>query len=498
MSLPESAPEGKTIPQDVPILLHHWEDMIVRSQKYTPIPAGFTPSKRPIGQYLKYGFLNVDKPARPSSHEITAWTKKFLKADNAGHAGTLDPGVTGTLIICLNNSTRLVKSQAEDGKEYICVIKLHGDTTLHDFEQACRKFIGRVFQKPPEVSGVKKKLRVRRVYELEILEFDAESNTSILRVKCEAGTYIRTLCEHIGVVLGIGAHMLELRRSRTGQVTEFHNSVTMHEVLDAAYLWKEHGDDSYLKAIVNPVECLLVKKKRIIMKDTAVNAITYGAKIMLPGVLRFDDSIEVGEEIVVITTKGEAICVAYAQMTSMQLATVEHGVAAKIRRMVMDRDTYPRRWGKGPHATEKQKMKAAGTLDKYGKPNDKTPAGWKEKNPDFSKEPTKIKVETNDIKINPEVILPKGMVITPPAKEGEAMEVEVKEENVESATESKKKKKKKDKKKKKKKKTEETTTKEAAVTAPPADTTSSKKKKKKKKKRKLEDGETPAAKKQKV
>ena len=88
---------------------------------------------------------------------------------------------------------------------------------------------------------MKKKLRVRRVYELEILEFDGESNTSILRVKCEAGTYIRTLCEHIGVVLGIGAHMLELRRSRTGQVTEFHNSVTMHEVLDAAYLWKEHG-----------------------------------------------------------------------------------------------------------------------------------------------------------------------------------------------------------------------------------------------------------------
>jgi len=228
MALPESCPQGKKIPDDVPILLHHWEDMIVRSSKYTPIPAGCTPSKRPIGQYLKYGFLNVDKPARPSSHEITAWTKKFLNADNAGHAGTLDPGVTGTLIICLNNSTRLVKSQAEDGKEYICVIKLHGDATLHQFEQACRKFIGRVFQKPPEVSGVKKKLRVRRVYELEILEFASESNSAILRIKCEAGTYIRCLCEHIGLVMGIGAHMLELRRSRTGQVSEFHNSVTMH------------------------------------------------------------------------------------------------------------------------------------------------------------------------------------------------------------------------------------------------------------------------------
>jgi len=216
----------------------------------------------------------------------------------------------------------------------------------------------------------------------------------------------------------------------------------MHEVLDAAYQWKEHGDDSYLKAIVNPVECLLVKKKRIIMKDTAVNAITYGAKIMLPGVLRFDDGIEVGEEIAVITTKGEAICLAYAQMTSMQLSTVVHGVAAKIKRMVMDRDTYPRKWGKGPHATEKQKMKAAGTLDKYGRPNDKTPADWKEKNPDFSKEPTKIKVVKEEIPIHPEVILPASIQVK--------KETETVEKSDEDETKTKKKKKKKEKKKKKK------------------------------------------------
>merc|ERR1719265_255126 len=187
MSLPEKTVGGRTKPDELPVLLRGWENLLVRHEKYTPIPMGCTPSKRPIGEYLKYGFLNVDKPSRPSSHEITAWTKKFLKASNAGHAGTLDPGVTGTLIICLNNSTRLVKSQAEDGKEYICVIKMHGDTTLHDFEQACKKFIGRVFQKPPEVAGVKKRLRVRRIYELEIVEFDNENNSAILRVKCEAG-----------------------------------------------------------------------------------------------------------------------------------------------------------------------------------------------------------------------------------------------------------------------------------------------------------------------
>lgn len=441
--------------------------MIVRHEKYTPIPMGCTPSKRPIGEYMKYGFLNVDKPARPSSHEITAWTKKFLKADNAGHAGTLDPGVTGTLIICLNNATRLVKSQAEDGKEYICVIKMHGDTTLHDFEQACKKFIGRVFQKPPEVAGVKKRLRVRRIYELEILEFEQESNSAILRVKCEAGTYIRTLCEHIGIVLGCGAHMLELRRSRTGAVSEFHHSVTMHDILDAAWLYKEHGDESYLRAIISPVETLLISRKRIIVKDTAVNAITYGAKVMLPGVLRFDDGIEVGEEIVVVSTKGECICVAYAQMTSHQLSTVVHGVAAKIKRCVMDRDTYPRKWGLGPHAVEKKKMKAAGTLDKHGRPNEKTPEEWKDKHPDLSSTATVIKIKKEEPKSVDHVIMPKTE---------DAGTKEVK------------------KKKKKKKKKEKT------ANATPTETPAApvKKKKKKKKKRKLEDGEEPKKKKKKT
>jgi len=312
-------------------------------------------------------------------------------------------------------------------------------------------------------------LRVRRIYELEILEFEQESNSAILRVKCEAGTYIRTLCEHIGIVLGCGAHMLELRRSRTGAVSEFNNSVTMHDILDAAWLYKEHGDESYLRAIISPVETLLISRKRIIVKDTAVNAITYGAKVMLPGVLRFDDGIEVGEEVVVVSTKGECICVAYAQMTSHQLSTVVHGVAAKIKRVVMDRDTYPRKWGLGPHAVEKKKMKAAGTLDKHGRPNEKTPEDWKEKHPDLSSTATVIKIKKEEPKSVDHVIMPKTE---------DAGTVEVK---------------KKKKKKKKKDKSVEATTTAAETPASPV-----KKKKKKKKKRKLEDGEEPKKKKKKT
>lgn len=125
-----------------------------------------------------------------------------------------------------------------------------------------------------------------------------------------------------------------------------------------------------------PLEILLTSYKRLVVKDSAVNAICYGAKLMIPGLLRFENDIEVGEEVVLMTTKGEAIALGIAEMTTAVMATCDHGVVAKIKRVVMDRDTYPRKWGLGPRASMKKKMIAEGKLDKHGKPNDKTPQEW--------------------------------------------------------------------------------------------------------------------------
>ena len=79
-----------------------------------------------------------------------------------------------------------------------------------------------------------------------------------------------------------------------------------------------------------------------------VNAVCYGAKVMLPGVLRFEDGIEVNSEVVCITTKGEAIALGIALMTTAVMATCDHGVVCKLKRVIMERDTYPRKWGLGP------------------------------------------------------------------------------------------------------------------------------------------------------
>lgn len=76
-------------------------------------------------ELCRSGFINLDKPANPSSHEVVSWVKRILRVQKTGHSGTLDPKVTGCLIVCIERATRLVKSQQGAGKEYVCIFKLH-------------------------------------------------------------------------------------------------------------------------------------------------------------------------------------------------------------------------------------------------------------------------------------------------------------------------------------------------------------------------------------
>lgn len=203
---------------------------------------------RPMDVHKKYGCINLDKPSNPSSHEVVAWVKKILKVQKTGHSGTLDPKVTGCLITCIENATRLVKAQQSAGKEYVAVVKLHGAiASKKELEKALDGLKGTVFQRPPLISAVKKVLRVRTVYDIQLIEYDEEKEMGIFWVNCEAGTYVRTLCVHIGYILGVGAHMQELRRVRSGAFREDSSMVTMHDVLDAQYLYDNFKDEKYLR-----------------------------------------------------------------------------------------------------------------------------------------------------------------------------------------------------------------------------------------------------------
>lgn len=360
-----------------PLLLKNYDKLHVRTGHYTPIPQGHSPLKRPIDEYIKYGVINLDKPANPSSHEVVAWIRKILNVEKTGHSGTLDPKVTGCLIVCVDRATRLVKSQQAAGKEYVAILKLHSPfNDAQKVEEALHTLTGALFQRPPLISAVKRQLRVRSIYKSKLYEFDPEKGMAVFWVSCQAGTYIRTLCEHLGYLLGTGGKMQELRRVRSGAMNENKYMYTMHDVLDASYLLKTEGDESYIRRVVKPLEILLTGFKRIVLKDTAITAVCFGAQLMVSGVLRYENGIEVGEEVVLISTKGEAVAIAYAAMTSIQILTASHGVVCKTKRVIMERTTYPRKWGNGPVSKLKKELKAQDKLDKFGLPNEKTPEIW--------------------------------------------------------------------------------------------------------------------------
>lgn len=375
-----STNQGKIDTSNWPLLLKNVSNLNIRTNHFTPCTQGFNPINRPLEEHLKYGIINLDKPSNPSSHEVVAWMKKMLRVEKTGHSGTLDPKVTGCLIVCLNRATRLVKAQQSAGKEYICITRFHSklEGGEKQIEAALKKLTGACFQRPPLIASVKRVLRIRTIYEAKLLEYDAEKNHALIHVKCEAGTYVRTFCVQLGLLCKVGAHMQELRRNKSGILSENDYQVTMHDVLDSQYLYDQNKDETYLRRVILPLEVLLTNFPRIMIKDSCVNAICYGAKLTLPGVLRFENGIETGTEVVLITTKGEAVAMAYAMMSTSVMATCDHGIVAKIKRVIMDRNLYPKKWGEGPYAKKKKQMIKEGKLDKYGKSNENTPKDWKE------------------------------------------------------------------------------------------------------------------------
>jgi H/ACA ribonucleoprotein complex subunit 4 len=301
-----------------------------------------------------------------------------MKLEKTGHSGTLDPKVSGCLLVCLNRATRLVKAQQSAGKEYVAVVRFHDAVKggAAKIQQTLDSLTGACFQRPPVISAVKRQLRVRTIYEAKLVEYNDKKQMCIFWLSCEAGTYVRTMCVHMGLLLGNGAHMQELRRVRSGVLDENKYMSTMHDLLDGQYMYEALRDEKYLRRCVHPLELILTAYPRLVVKDSAVNAICYGAKLMIPGLLRFEKNIEVGAEIVMMTTKGEAIATGIAQMPSAVIASVDHGCVAVIKRVIMERDTYNMRWGYGPRAMDKKQLILAGKLTEKGKPNEKTPRAW--------------------------------------------------------------------------------------------------------------------------
>ena len=316
--------------------------VLVKRKGKTDPAYGTPPLERSLEMHLRLGAINLDKTSGPTSHEIVAWVKRILEIEKAGHSGTLDPKVTGILPVLLGDATRVMDTLLLAGKEYICLMHVHKPLPKKQILEVCGQFVGPILQKPPLKSSVVKQLRTRTVYYLDILEI--EEQHVLMRVGCEAGTYIRKLCFDIGLALGTGANMEELRRTRAGPFREDETLVTLHQLMDAHVRYMETGNESQLRRVILPVEAALVHLPRLVIADNAVDAICHGAPLAAPGLLSLETEINRGDGVVLFTLKGEAVAVAQAELTSEEMLASKSGIVAATERVIMEPGTYPKAW----------------------------------------------------------------------------------------------------------------------------------------------------------
>jgi H/ACA ribonucleoprotein complex subunit 4 len=181
------------------------------------------------------------------------------------------------------------------------------------------------------------------IYYFEVLEVDGRE--VLFRVGCEAGTYIRTLCVDIGKRLRAGAHLQELRRTKIGRL-RIEDSVTLHDLKDAYVFYKEDGDEDAIKSVIHPMEYFLNHLPKIIIRDSAVDALCHGASLAVPGVVEVDSDIKKGDLVAVLTLKNEGVALVKALMSTEEIIQRDNGICGQLERVLMNKGTYPSIWRK--------------------------------------------------------------------------------------------------------------------------------------------------------
>jgi H/ACA ribonucleoprotein complex subunit 4 len=210
-------------------------------------------------------------------------------------------------------------------------------------KEMLNEFTGVIYQRPPLVSAVKRQLRKRTIYYIDFMEMSGRD--VLFKVGCEAGTYIRKLCHDMGEALGVGAHMYELRRTKSGPFREDETLITLQDLTDAYYYYTQ-GDEAPLRKIILPMEYALRNMPRIVVKDSAVDALAEGAPLYVQGICKVDTGIRQGDMVAVFTLKGEVVSIGTARMTTGELMAAGEGRAMDTARVVMEPDVYPRGWKK--------------------------------------------------------------------------------------------------------------------------------------------------------
>ena len=308
-----------------------------------PSNHGINPENLSIEQLLASGFILLDKPPGPTSHQVASWVRDLLGLERLGHGGTLDPFATGVLPLMAGKSMKLTKGILKTDKTYIAVLKFAQETNTEALNDVIGKLTGRIYNVPPEISAVKVQVRTRKIYSVEVIE--ATSKQAIVRIACEAGTYIRTIARDMGLLLGYNVQLKELRRDNSGRFS-LTDCVTLQEIADAVWLWKECGNSTALEKIIHPTEKLLLDKPYIIVKDSAASALCHGAPLLRPGLIEVSDKLSSGLEVAAFTSKNEVVGIVKMSKGFTEISNETSGEIGKPVMILMEQERYPPQWNK--------------------------------------------------------------------------------------------------------------------------------------------------------
>ena len=245
-------------------------------------------------------FICIDKPSGPTSHQVDYWVRQLTGIEKVGHIGTLDPQATGVLVMALGRAVKSIEIAHEQPKEYIGAMKLHAEAPEEKIREAFKLMTGPIHQLPPIKSAVARKLRVREIYELEIMEINGRD--ILFRVKCQSGTYVRTLCLDLGYIIGTRASMIDLRRISSGPFRE-PDCITLQQLSDYIELAK-HGNDRKLKGSIFSQQYIVSPYSKVIVKDSTMNNIAHGSDLYPGGVRMIIGEPLKGERVGVFTQSG--------------------------------------------------------------------------------------------------------------------------------------------------------------------------------------------------
>lgn len=308
----------------------------------TPAPPPLPDSVK--GRIAAGAFLLVDKPRGPSSHQVTAWVRDLLDVERAGHAGTLDPNVSGLLWVGLGPALKLIPLVLEFPKRYVGAVVFHAPVAARDLERVVGEFTAPIYQTPPVRSAVRRERRIRTIHRMTIVE--REKDRAILDLVADSGTYVRTLAVDLGEALGVGAHLAELRRVGTGPFTEA-ESVPLPRIADAVERART-GDSGPLESLLHPAREVWQEFPQIVLKDAAGSAVVHGAGLAAGGIASMSAPFAANAAVALVSRSGELLAVGHALVDSREIAGHRKGWVVRADRVLADAGQHPPSWRGAP------------------------------------------------------------------------------------------------------------------------------------------------------